>query len=81
MKKLHLSFGIFACVMTIVAIVIALVMYAINIGKTDTSFPAWTAFIIVGIYYVIGLVIFGMIWLVAWLILRMRTCKKQEDIL
>lgn len=81
MKKLHLCFGITAGIMTLVAIVIALVMYVSNIGNTDTSFPAWTAFIIVGIYYLIGLVIWSALWLVAWVILRNRACKKQNNIL
>lgn len=81
MKKLHLSFGIIVGIMTLVAIVVALVMFVNNIGNTNTSFPAWTAFIIVGIYYAIGLAVLFVIWLVTWLILRHRTCKKQNTVL
>ena len=76
MKKLHLTFGIIAAIITIAAIVVAIIMYAGSVGNTDTSFPAWTAFVLVGIYYAIGIAVLGALWLIAWLIFRRRTCKK-----
>lgn len=75
MKKLHIIFGMIAGTMTLVATVIAFVMYANNVGNIYTDFPAWSAFVFVGIYYAMGLVILGIIWLVVWLILRHKTCS------
>lgn len=76
MKKLHLSFGIFAAILTLTAIVIAFILFASTVGDTSTSFPAWAPFALVGIYYVIGLSVLGIVWLGAWLIMRRMTCKK-----
>lgn len=77
MKKLHLAFGIIAGILTLAAIVIAFTLFGRTIGDADTSFPAWAAFALVGIYYAIGLCVLGIVWLGAWLILRHGTCKKQ----
>ena len=76
MKKLHLTFVIIAAILTLTATVVAIIMYAGAVGNTDTSFPAWTAFVLVGIYYAMGIAALGIVWLTVWLILRRRTCKK-----
>lgn len=76
MKKLHLFFGIIACVLTLAAIVIAFILFLRTIGDAYTSFPAWVPFAFVGIYYAIGLCVLGVVWFCTWLVLRHRTCKK-----
>ena len=81
MKKLHIVFAILAGVMTLAATVVALIMYAGTAGDPTTSLPAWTAFVFVAIYYAAGLVILGVAWLVAYLILRHIACKNRENII
>ena len=76
MKKLHISFGILTGVLTLAAIVIAFILFGRTVDDPSTSFPAWTAFAFVGIYYGIGLAVLCIVWLGIWLILRHRTCKK-----
>lgn len=81
MKKLHLTFGIFTGIITFIATVIALVLF-VNIGRDPyTNLPGWAAFVIVGIYYAIGLAVEGIAWVTAWLIVRYKTCKKQNKLL
>ena len=81
MKKLHLTFGIIAAVMTLVAVVIAFVLFVGTVNDPYTSFPAWAAFAVVGMYYAIGLAVLGIAWLSVWLILRHRTCENREKVL
>ena len=81
MKKLHLIFGILICIMTIVAITFAIVMFVRTANDTYTSFPAWAVFVIVGIYYSIVLVVLGTVWLVLWLIMRRKICENRESVL
>lgn len=81
MKKLHLAFGILSGIMTLAAIAIALILFVNTVGSPYTSFPRWAPFAIVGIYYAIGLAVEGIVWLIAWLILRCKTCKKQNQLL
>lgn len=76
MKKLHLFFGIIAGVLTLAAIVVAFILFVRTIVDTYTSFPVWTPFALVGIYYAIGLCVLSVAWFCAWLILRHRACKK-----
>ena len=78
MKKLHISFGILVGTMTFAAIVIALIMFGNTVDNPYTSFPRWAPFAFVGIYYAIGLGVVGTVWLVAWPIMRCKTCKKQN---
>ena len=81
MKKLHVVFCFLAVAMTFAATIIALVLFIKTLDDPYTSFPAWAAFYIVGIYYAIGLAVLGVAWLCAWLVLRHMTCKNNKKTL
>ena len=75
MRKLHLAFGIIAIIMTLAAILISCILYATTPQSEETSFPTWTIFVLVGIYYAIGIACLACVWLVVLLILRRTSCK------
>lgn len=77
MKKLHDVFGMATTVMSLVAIVIAIVLFVNTLCDPYTSFPAWAPLAIVGIYYSIGLAVLGIIRLATCLILKRRALQKK----
>ncbi len=85
MKKLHLSFAIIAAIITLAALIAAIIYYVIILKATYASIPPEAAFEIVGIFYALALaallVLWLISWLIAWLILRRRACKKQNSVL
>ncbi|MDE5547620.1 MAG: hypothetical protein K2J30_01280 [Clostridia bacterium] len=81
MKKLHLAFGIIAAVITLAALVFAIIYYVRILRSPLSSIPPEAAFEIVGIFYALALAVWGIAWLTAWLILRRRACKKQSGVL
>ena len=79
MKKLHLTIGIIAVIYTLVALTVAIIFFIGTVNDPYTSFPVWAPFAVIGMYYAIGLVVLGAVWLILWLTLRHVIAKTEKE--
>lgn len=71
MKKINLIFRILLILVAVVAVLhtgIEYIITLVNYQPLATSFPAESVFFFVGIWYVIGIVLLLLVWLVIWCI-------------
>ncbi len=73
MKKLHLGFSIAALAVLAAGIVhggIAWLVASLTWDPMETSFPAWSMFAIVMMFYLLAVAVVLLAWLFTWLLVR-----------
>ncbi len=73
MKKLHLGFALAALAVLAAGLIhggIAWLAASLTWDPVETSFPAWSMFVIVLMFYLLAVAVVLFVWLVTWLIVR-----------